>query len=127
MKKLFVSEEVADLAKESGFDELCLGYYKQNQLIDPLFREGIRSSDLHNLTAAPIHQQLQDWFEEKHGIYCYIVPQDKGWVPYAYKKGNYITHKHIDLDASRYKALNEAFKEAFKLLKIDHEKKRQKM
>lgn len=76
MKELFVSYNVASLAKEKGFDEPCLAYYfpskKEIRLsLVTQMEEGysyITNSmiTVKEVIATPLYQQLIDWFREKH-------------------------------------------------------------
>lgn len=94
MKHLFVPYELAKELKELGFDEPCFGYYdgtgefyftdrrlmhfpKQTEYGE--FRE-----DDEEVFLAPTHQQVVDWFREKHKIeVCassYYYPKHYGIV-----------------------------------------------
>ena len=92
MKKLFVNYEIAILLKEKGFNENCLGTYLTNKSVkegkfypaepncditDEFDSDGylnfvvIKNSDLEDVpqyAAAPLYQQVIDWFRKVHKI-----------------------------------------------------------
>jgi len=76
MKHLFIPYELAIIAKEKGFDEPCFTWYLRNKKIqfglsDDTGIDTFKNSQAtcHNpLLAAPLYQQIVDWFREKHGI-----------------------------------------------------------
>ena len=149
MNNLFVSIELAIMAKEKGFDEGCLRFYFKEER--PTFVEQntlgkysykliigrsyvLNSPELvkNNVTFAPLHQQLIDWFREKHGIYVnadllpnvtkykgtfvplsFIPKKYKNFESYAKDREKYST---IDSYDDYYEALNKALEEAFKLI-----------
>jgi len=80
----FVLYELSLQLKELGFDEPCLGLWR---LIDsePIFNitsdyrystSQSKTSQIHGKSAilAPLWQQAFDWFEEKHDLFCSVVP-----------------------------------------------------
>src|SRR6185437_7847661 len=89
MKNLFVPYELAVLAFEKGANEIeCLACYNQNkELFISIAGIGKKvvsnfalNNDCSNHLAAPLYQQIVDWFREKHLIeisvfsvreYCY--------------------------------------------------------
>lgn len=123
LKNLFVPYELAYNAKQNGFNELCFGYFDEtkseafgkpsvtnNGGYDNSEYGGVESE----LIAAPIHQQLIDWLEEKYKI---IISRDLDVDDdFAFN----IILGRIDkysYDEDKIKALNGAIKEAFKLIK----------
>ena len=67
MKEQFVTYEIALKLKELGFNESCLGYYTitNKGLLYPYnMYEYIYRKDF--LCAAPLWQQVIDWFRDKH-------------------------------------------------------------
>ena len=75
MKDLFVPYDIALLAKEKGFKEECFriyaNYYTDNTIAlieDPDKGELYPSYNWVNKIAAPLYQQLVDWFREKHNL-----------------------------------------------------------
>ena len=83
MKRQFVTYEIALALKELGFDEPCLARFTaQKDLVtsgcytdsDPIML-GVCNSDIHESNvAAPLWQQVIDWFELKHGIIIVEIP-----------------------------------------------------
>ena len=84
MKHLFLPYNLALLAKEKGFDEEVLGWYNTDKdFILPLHKQWItidcefpkRNSDFRKdgnsliFIAAPLYQQITDWFREKRNIH----------------------------------------------------------
>src|ERR1039457_228403 len=83
MTKLFVPYKLAEDLKKIGFDEPCLAMYSDENLDMwlqdqyDLRSEGeedgfqFKNSDYDDsrYVAAPLYQQVIDWFYEKHNIY----------------------------------------------------------
>jgi hypothetical protein len=138
MEKLFVSYELAVMAKEKGFDEPVLACYDGRKEGNPLVQLG-KSLDGFNYnqwnnraTSAPTHQQLIDFFRDEHNIYVNsdllpnikkykgsfvpisITPKDfKTLKEYLQTREIYSTKENYD---DYYEALNKALLEAFKLI-----------
>ena len=126
MKNLFVTYELALLAKEKGFDELCLSKIRDTgELL--INGDWYRSSDIN----VPTREQLLDWFREEHDINVGVFPmytqEDNyetcwGWNIIELKWGidkehhiaNYVSAREYGL--SYYEALTIALTEAFKLI-----------
>lgn len=76
MKHLFVPYELALLAKENKFNEECLGHYHPSKE----FYFGLNNTPNKNSNAkygnvaAPLYQQLINWFRSKHSIYFIEEP-----------------------------------------------------
>lgn len=72
MKHLFVPYEIALKLKELGFGGPCLGYYpygsKDVHVVMYLNSSEWKDRDF-PMTAAPLYQQVVDWFWEKHHIH----------------------------------------------------------
>ena len=67
MKEQFCNYEIANILKEKGFNEPCFGYYQNNELIINALSNYIL--DKYKLgIAAPLWQQVIDWFREKHNL-----------------------------------------------------------
>lgn len=76
MKHLFVPYEIALMAEEKGFNEPCLRVFDNGELMS--FKDfrtiAFTSGEVQNenlsggLVAAPIYQQLIDWFRIMHKI-----------------------------------------------------------
>lgn len=120
MYNLFVPYNIAFLAKEKGFDEECFGKYfikkkefrlnslgHPNNYNDGSYGQGIFS--------APMYQQIIDWFELK-GVYLYAFKSYGVWQWKRDIANSTDTFSKGDGFKDKYKALNEAIKEAFKLI-----------
>lgn len=120
MKKLFVPYELALKAKENGFDEETLAHYLLggNELF---IAENKYMSENH--TKAPLHQQLTDWFREKHKLIIYISftgTTHKGVITWKPKKNEYtgmLPRKETIDKKDYYKVLNNTLEKAFELIK----------
>lgn len=120
MKHLFVPKNIAQLARDNGFNEVCLAAYgaenDDNNSFQIWSEDGIDNHSSSHL-AAPLYQQLIDWFRNKHGIVIWIET-----APYTrtFNFRFYIEtsdnrqegHKSKDY----YKVYNEALIEGFKLI-----------
>lgn len=131
MKNHFVNFGLAQLAKKKGFNEDCFGYYEnQDQLLvinynnKPLItdeqkkRPGLWTIDNRNTeipqwaTSAPTHQQLFDWFREKHKIVVIIEGEEGfGYIGELQPKGkmSMFTNSHNDY----YDTVNETLRDCF--------------
>lgn len=133
MKHLFVPYELALLAKRKEFNEPCLGFYQKTHnefelcladIYNPHEREFINSEWLSRSfsdCAAPLYQQIVDWFREEKGILIEITHLlfNKTNTKYQFE----IYSKEHDLrmygsyvHAFYNEALNKAIEEAFKLI-----------
>ncbi len=90
MKNLFVSYELAVIAKEKGFIEPCIKYYlvgSKTSIINGKDRylEGYNYNSLKTRASMPIYQQLIDWLRENHKIHLQIVYESGNWCFIIYK------------------------------------------
>lgn len=119
MKELFLPYELAVIAKEKGFNEKCLAViYADGQIVQQLFEKLQLGRNEEPCIAAPLYQQIVDWFREKHNIHFQITtddgieygmclniidnPEASGYWRYFFKSYN--------------EALKAAITEAFKLI-----------
>lgn len=135
MEELFVSLEVALLAKQHGFNDindfLAFGEFRQwdgnpiwLQLYQDLDSCSTDDADYQYTTEAlaPLIDQLKDWFLYKHNIYITDT--------YHRQKGfNAIIDTDTELKfvgyyANKHNAFNEAFKQAFEMIKKYEENKK---
>ena len=81
MKEQLISFETAKLAKEKGFDEICLNYFYSDSTSSGNICESkfeIRNSTEHRFIfikvecTAPTQSLLQKWLRENHGIHINI-------------------------------------------------------
>lgn len=134
MKHLFISYELALLAKEKGFDDPCLGFYHPNivsdgNMLTTAFDYNfdvtecttntiLKQRVLQPQIACPIYQQIIDWFREKHNIHISIHSNGTNEKFTSY----YFTIMKLRKDCLRfsnvdyYNGLNKAVEEAFKLI-----------
>lgn len=134
MKHLFIPYELAVKLKEKGFDEPCAGYFKYKELVciwdDDM--NPASNSDVSPHIAAPLYQQVTDWFKDVHKIhvcadlfsntkkYCAtfvplsFTPADYPLATrYLVERAKYSTKTQYD---SFYEALNAAIIHAIKLI-----------
>jgi hypothetical protein len=139
MINLFVSYEIALLAKEKGFNEECFGYYNENNKEvylwnDNEIRKERTNSWFINLEGecpkmnkggctAPLYQQLLDWFREKYVIDVNIHLNMKNeYSAHIYKRFHSINEEKDFKDfivpngPDYYKVLIKGIEEAFKLI-----------
>ncbi len=131
MEELFVSYEFAKLAREKGFDEHCfmywrpdmdgsmqLWYHQETYCLDAIGSNNSDDAKWVDCTA-PLHQQIVDWFREKHNlsILIEIGTQEFSYIVYNIKKDRKETGVDtIKYNGTYYEALNKAIEEAFKLI-----------
>jgi len=125
MKHLFIPYEtgIPTLAKEYGFDKDCMACYHEQQdgnfdLVYPLHTTDWNHKDIRHLIGAPLYQQIVDWFILK-GIEINTTSWKKEgaivWYFSVNTLGNPCCYKSKDFN-TKTEALNEAIKEAFKLI-----------
>jgi hypothetical protein len=89
MNKEFVPYEEALALKELGFDEPCLGYYKDGRMsgVSKWDRKDwefhvLTNKEITNLTSeiilAPTYSQAFRWFRENHDL-IHRINRDGGW------------------------------------------------
>lgn len=114
LKKMFVSDTIAKLLKEKGFDEPCFAYYLLSYTTDEykFYMVGERSQTgnidwytnyvgvgltnaemqrnpigrLKQCFTAPMYHQVQDWLRIKHNIILDIryMPKLKAWMNHIF-------------------------------------------
>ena len=131
MEHLFVSYEIAMQLKGKGFDENCFAKYNLKKQIDfferpqafycvnsksswfsPIFSS---KKTIAKVCTAPTHQQVVDWFRDKHSILISVDNDGKEYFyVFTFLKNN---DRHI-LEGfnSYYEAFNKSIKEALKLI-----------
>jgi len=118
MKHLFLPYNLALIAKEKGFpQEHILGYFYYD---DRLERDTIFLQYKEDCIAAPLYQQIIDWFREKHNLYINIYQNgdtDDEYVLRVYDtKYPHTTRVVSNGCNSYYNELNKAIREAFRLI-----------
>lgn len=89
---IFTPFEIAQLAKQAGFNEPCLAYYHKHQLfaididINDSASWSTNGESLKDVITAPTWGQLEDWLRIEHNQYAPIVrmPKYKGEVITGY-------------------------------------------
>jgi len=82
MKKQFVTYEIAKSLKELGFDEKCLGYYRNpDEFFITENGRGFNYNKASWAISAPLWQQVVDWFDKVYNLLI-VVKYDK---IYGYK------------------------------------------
>ncbi len=122
MEHLLVPYTIALAAKKKGFDEPCLYYYDSFKDVCSSSSGWTNYNKSPLLVSRPFHQQLIDWFREKHNLeikpykfYFNDSSQDTHTYEINYNQFSY--NHHLGSKLSYYKALNMALRHAFKLIK----------
>lgn len=130
MEDLFVSYDLALLANQKGFNLLCFNKYDKNKKImnDGYYsysKPATNKGTLLEFPAAPLYQQLVDWFRVKYDIIVgvdYERYNSCGFIKHRFHKENSL-YKHIwtntdsdNIKISYYDALDLALNKAFKLI-----------
>ncbi len=135
MKKLFVSYELAKLAREKGFNECCFAFYQIEQYEDaPVMvdddieyrNSGFRTCKNNEIpehyVSAPLYQQLVDWFREKHNLLILVSNVNKpeigmyGYDIHRLPSGVITMWNKEQSVKTYYEALNKSIEESFKLI-----------
>ena len=114
MNKEFIPYEQALELKELGFDEECLAYYHQDQMLE-IDSLGIKRDHYRGKfgVLAPLYQQAFRWFREKHGLYHFIgldvmnMSSLDAINKFAFKTAIF-NSKMDGYDAGNYKSFEEA-------------------
>lgn len=134
-KDLFVSYSLNKQLQEKGFNEHCFGviYPDGEILFSSPDLTTIMSRKEKNCIKAAMHQQVLDWFREKHDIHIELELEDNSKI-YNYsicikdsRIKNREYHDNDMLDQAKpifvkyktsvyYEALNKAIEEALKLI-----------
>ena len=97
MEKEFVTYEIALALKELGFDEPCLAYFEDKELMHGM----LNNLGKRRYLVSPLWHQAFRWFRVKHNldswIYCHnkskvyfaIILKDKRFVSYNEKFDTY--------------------------------------
>lgn len=134
MKNLFLNYELSLIAKEKGFDCLCLAYYNNHiegleklkgLVLGKTFQDHNGETEGDNLIcSAPVHQQITNWFIEKHDIWVNVDWTGRPEILDLKPRKNSYKGKslfEICIDGKYggfeyYFALNKAIQETFKLI-----------
>lgn len=133
LKDLFVPYELAVMAKEKGFDELCICWYTgAKNLVDSKYnREGGYLNNSHfaikkvelNRCTAPLYQQIQNWLFDKHGIFISMYDYNHVDTPKAGIRFSIAIYGFTEIGMSENgdfksipEALTKAIEKAFTLI-----------
>lgn len=126
----FIPYAEALAMKELGFDEECLTWFRDGELVtwveddfdvsypgDSKFI-GYTNSDLHDIVTAPLYQQAFKWFRDKHFMMHLISPYEfKCEIEFlddfsdSEQYGRFYNHIHLcddDGDELKFKTYEEA-------------------
>ncbi len=118
-RELFISNELAILAKLKGFYEPCMKGVKNGEVLTGCGFSFTNHGTTHDYTL-PLYQQIVNWFREKHNINIMYgvcgsrtkVLGYKWWVQVGMNDDCYQTKMIKDY----YVGMTEAIEEAFKLI-----------
>ena len=115
MENFFIPYKLAVIAKEKGFDGLCIACYdKLNMLATytKLFQPIAYNNDAYCISA-PTYQQIIDWFRDKHDIVIYsnrLSNEHKGIYV------SFINNEEVIESDGYYYTLAKAIEKAFNLI-----------
>lgn len=126
IRNLFLPYNLALLAKEKGFDEECFGWFQPtngyNTVQVSWNNETPHKNSYFNIDdpeartiAAPLYQQIIDWFREEHNIVIEISEWSKKYSCKIKPFGKSVLLQYEKFD-EYYEALNIIIEEAFKLI-----------
>lgn len=119
-QKLFVPYEFALLAKEKGYTEDCIALYSDENLY-MIYQSGekgvIHTFDKSSTSiAAPLYQQLLDWFRKKHDLHLYVEAYGNDTYEGVIVSNFSKAEEGDTIFTTYYDALDDAIKDAFKLI-----------
>lgn len=117
MKHLFVSYQVAKQLKEKGFDEPCLACYAYGSEDNLIMAKKDNACDM-GYTAAPLYQQIVDWFRKKHNMVIHVKQDWNNGIMLGYEGIIDKEEGYIDVGSFEdyYEALDKVIEEALKLI-----------
>lgn len=125
MKKLFVPYELAVIAKEKGFNEPCLAFHFNEELLElidnpfkyPHLNEELIKYSNSSTCSAPLYQKIVDWLREEHNIHISIKCWDNLYSYIITKPTDKTFNFYSQIQRTDYYLnLQDAIKEAFKLI-----------
>ena len=108
--KEFVPYEQALALKELGFDKPCFGYWRNENLPNPITigqyttKEDMEyeisgQDEYHNfeniIALAPLYQQAFRWFREKHNLHAEPYTADMGVIEYCFQIRDLYSERYI--------------------------------
>ena len=133
LKEQFVSEELAEVAFENGFDDPCFGYFDSDGLMVGGFVGNTTNMNslwvkesINPKISAPLIQQLEQWFRTKHSLHIsiqtipnHVTPKSDICYQWSIHKDNrYSAEKSCNEDTLTYdEAIHEALYSAFEIIK----------
>lgn len=125
IEELFLPYELAVIAKEKGFDDWCFAVYTpefkcvSHYGLGEEFTGMWKASETKGIPT-PLHQEIIDWFIKKEIFINWELQVTDVFEYYGtihlVRDYNKVLHFKSDKKSDNYKALNEAIKEAFKLI-----------
>lgn len=115
-KQEFVPKEIAGKLKLKGFDFNCLGIYMdKDEVMTSGERKGFHSGHVYyKEAAAPLYQQVVEWFELMHGLYIYSLRINGEWTWKIDDNGGYVDYGKVE--GGRKENLLAAIKKALQLI-----------
>jgi len=109
MEKEFIPYELALELKELGFDESCLGWFKNNELttsFNDLYTNPKERGKRFEIIKAILYQQAFRWFREKYNLKFHI--REDNWNNWCSvyilisdeheRVGDYLTYEEAELE-----------------------------
>jgi len=114
MKELFLPYELAIIARDKGFDDECFGWYDFELELRVSLSQNSKygwDKSKKGSCAAPLYQQIVDWFRNKYDINIEMSRQDKGkYTAYIDIGGKLAEYETGDYHSCLKKVIPEAFK-----------------
>ena len=113
LKNIFVTKEVAKLAKEKGFNGICAGFFTIKE--DDIFSNSDSFAEFifepcanpEKFIEAPTHFQLIQWLIEKHKIYVFHQEAERWKITYELNCGAFGQGYRNNISDSLIFALNK--------------------
>lgn len=120
---LFVSTEIAILAKEKEFDEPCLMFFHKNRGLDielvktkKVTNSGLYSTINHDWITLPLYQQLIQWlFKKGYYLHDYYLSDEKKFGCDVYDLNGGLLFSDFARDVGgKYNTIEESWDTAIK-------------
>ena len=111
MNEQFVPYEIAIKLEEKGFNDVCLGFYRndtQKLLVNNTFADRAYYEGRVPLIQAPLWQQVIDWLRDNHNIDIFIEPGGKPKMYAVFVDGDWIYENTKNRMLYSYKEARQA-------------------
>lgn len=120
MKEQFVTYEIALKLKELGFDEPCLAYFEDKELMHGM----LNNLGKRRYLVSPLWQQVIDWFRERYNLHLVPIYSYNDILHWSYHIEDIVTGEcyipliddGLTLKSTKYEAREQAILKAIEII-----------